>query len=78
MLSDGKLEEGMTLRNSTLRVCGILVDITTMYPVSLNGTVIAEDHGWHEPPPSLFPAFLIYQSSSLEVKILVRKACINE
>jgi hypothetical protein len=78
MLSNGKLEEGMTLRSSTIRVCGILVDITTMYPVSLNRAVIAEDHGWREPPPSLFLAFLIYQSSSLEVRILVRKACNNE
>jgi len=42
MLSDGKLEEGMTLKNSTLRLCGILVDITMMYPASLNGAVIAE------------------------------------
>lgn len=78
MLSDGKLEEGMTLKNSTLRLCGILVGITMMYPASLNGAVIAEDHGWLEPPPSLFLAFLVYQSSSLEVKILVPKACINE
>jgi hypothetical protein len=78
MLSNGKLEEGMTPRSSTLRVCGILVDITTMYLASLNRAVIAEDHDWHEPPPSLFLAFLLYQPSSLEVKILVRKACINE